>query len=110
MKIAEGRSIENEIRAVGWIRDLARPYLKGFEPALEASGPLRGYRFFRALGRGKKARAGFFAGCLLAAQAGRVCRTSRRFDEAENRLHTSKALLCFLTMPGGELSSLSGSR
>jgi len=66
LKIAEARSIENEIRAVEWIRDLARPYLKGFEPALEASGPLRGYRFSRALGRGKRVRAGFFAGFLLA--------------------------------------------
>jgi hypothetical protein len=65
LKAAEARSIEKEIRAVAWIRDLARPYLKGFEPALESSGPLRGYRFSCAGGRGKKARAGFFAGFLL---------------------------------------------
>ncbi len=68
MKAAEARSIENEIRAIGWIRDLARPYLKGFEPALESSGPLRGYRFSRALGRGKRTRAGFFAGFLMASR------------------------------------------
>jgi len=65
LKAAEARSIENEIRAVAWIRDLARPYLQGFEPALESEGPLRGYRFSRALGSGKRARAGFFAGFLV---------------------------------------------
>jgi hypothetical protein len=66
LKAAETPSIENEIRAVGWIRDLARPYLKGFEPTLESSGSLRGYRFSRAAGRGKQGRAGFFAGFLVA--------------------------------------------
>jgi hypothetical protein len=65
LKTAEARSIENEIRAVAWIRDLARPYLQGFDPALEAAGPLRGYRFSRSLGGGKRAHAGFFAGFLV---------------------------------------------
>ena len=32
------------------------------------------------------------------------------FDEAENRLHTTKALLCFLTLGKKELSSLVRSR
>jgi hypothetical protein len=68
LKAAEARSIENEIRAVGWIRDLARPYLKGYAPALELSGSLRGYRFSRPLGREEKARAGFFAGFLVASR------------------------------------------
>ena len=65
MKAAEANSVNDEIRSVSWIRDLARPYLQGFAPALEPAGPLRGYRFSRALGRGKHARVGFFAGYLL---------------------------------------------
>ncbi|MDE3136057.1 MAG: hypothetical protein KGL59_05760 [Acidobacteriota bacterium] len=68
MRAAEDRSIESEIRAVGWIRDLARPYLKGFDPALESSDSLHGYRFSRAAGRGKKVHAGFFAGFLIASR------------------------------------------
>jgi hypothetical protein len=58
--------MRNEIRSVAWIRDLARPYLQGFTPALDPSGgALRGYRFWRVFGRGKRVRAGFFAGFLL---------------------------------------------
>lgn len=65
MKIARDRSLENEIRDVAWVRELARPYLKGFSPAVESTGTLRGYRFSRTAGKGKRARIGFFAGFLL---------------------------------------------
>jgi hypothetical protein len=93
LKAAEARSIQNEIRAVGWIRDLARPYLKGYEPALESSGALRGYRFSRTLGRGKKARAGFFAGFLVA---------SRGFESFEPALPEC-VLFAFVDPPGSAL-------
>jgi hypothetical protein len=65
LKAAEARSLEKEIRTVGWVRELARPYLKGFSPALESAGPLHGYRFSRVIGTGKRVRAGFFAGYLV---------------------------------------------
>lgn len=65
MKTVDDHSLRDEIQEVGWIRDLSRPYLRGFTPALENSGPLRGYRFSRLIGLGKKSRAGFFAGFLL---------------------------------------------
>ncbi|HVC00011.1 MAG TPA: hypothetical protein VNJ12_11860 [Candidatus Dormibacteraeota bacterium] len=48
-----------------WIRDLARPYLKGFDPAREAGHALRGYRFSRAAGGKERGRIGFFAGFLV---------------------------------------------
>jgi hypothetical protein len=57
--------MRDEIRSVAWIRDLARPYLRGFTPALESGDALRGYRFSLAPGRAKKVRTGFFAGFLL---------------------------------------------
>jgi hypothetical protein len=93
LKAAEARSVEKEIRAVAWIRDLARPYLKGYEPALESKGPLRGYRFSRALGRGKKARAGFFAGFLL---------TPRGFESFEPA-PPECVLFAFVDPPGSAL-------
>lgn len=65
MKIADAPSSRDELRPVAWIRDLARPYLRGFTPQLEPGGALRGYRFSRPLERRKNARAGFFAGYLL---------------------------------------------
>lgn len=68
MKTAEDRSLREEVRSVSWIRELARPYLRGFSPALEAKGALRGYRFSRPAGRGGKTSVGFFAGFLLDAR------------------------------------------
>lgn len=65
MKTGEAGALEREVRAVGWIREVARPYLKGLEPSLERGGALRGYRFSRPAGRGGKERLGVFAGFLL---------------------------------------------
>jgi len=64
MKTAEAEAgvLEPEVRAVGWIREVARPYLKGLDPKLERGGGLRGYRFSRPVGKG---RVGVFAGFLL---------------------------------------------
>lgn len=61
---------ERELRSVGWIRDLGRPYLKDFSPSLERAASLRGCRFSLpaasdSKGR-NKGRFGFFAGFLLA--------------------------------------------
>lgn len=56
---------KEETLSVGWIEALARPYLKGFRPAREAEGSLRGYRFSRVAGR-SGGRVGFFAGFLVA--------------------------------------------
>lgn len=57
---------QKENISVAWIRDLARPYLKGFEPERESEGSLRGYRFLRTVGRNGHSRVGFFAGFLVA--------------------------------------------
>ncbi|HVB98268.1 MAG TPA: hypothetical protein VNJ12_02900 [Candidatus Dormibacteraeota bacterium] len=56
---------KEEIGSVTWIRDLARPYLKGFSPAREAGPALRGYAFTRHADGKAGARAGFFAGFLV---------------------------------------------
>ncbi len=69
LKTADARSTRDELRSVAWIRDLARPYLRGFTPALEPAGALRGYRFSRPIGRGSRTRAGFFAGFLVDGRA-----------------------------------------
>lgn len=69
MKAADPLVQEPELRSVAWIRDLARPYLKGFAPALERNPALRGYRFSIPVRRGAKGRVGFFAGFLLDADS-----------------------------------------
>lgn len=56
---------QKETSSVRWIRDLARPYLQGFDPARECKQSLRGYRFSLAAGRNGRARVGFFAGFLI---------------------------------------------
>ncbi len=64
---------------ISWIAPLARPYLRGYRPAAEARGSLRGYWFLRpgsarprALGqtavRGAAAACGFFVGYLVRAE------------------------------------------
>jgi hypothetical protein len=65
MKTAEAGVLEREVRAVEWIREVARPYLKGLAPSLERGSALRGYRFACPAGRGGKERLGVFAGFLL---------------------------------------------
>jgi hypothetical protein len=59
-----------------WIRDLARPYLRGYRAVAPSTGSLRGWWFVtgshspRAAGRSKAmARGGFFVGYLLDAGA-----------------------------------------
>ena len=64
----------------GWIRTLAKPYLRGYGPVAERAGSLRGYWFLRpGASRAKKPKrglrkqssrtiVGFFVGYLLRAQ------------------------------------------
>jgi hypothetical protein len=56
---------QEETNSIQWIRDLARPYLKGFEPARETGRSLRGYRFSRASGKNGGESVGFFVGFLV---------------------------------------------
>lgn len=84
---------QKETRSLGWIRDLARPYLKGFEPAREGERSLRGYRFSRAAGRNGHGRVGFFAGFLVAADG---------YGYLEPKLPEC-VLFAFVDPPGGTL-------
>lgn len=57
---------QKETNSIQWIRDLARPYLKGFDPQRETKHSLRGYRFSRAAAR--QGSIGFFAGFLVSSE------------------------------------------
>ena len=57
---------KEDIQSVSWIRDLARPYLKGFDSVRETGSALCGYQFVRQAPGKSGARAGFFAGFLVA--------------------------------------------
>ncbi len=54
-----------------WIRSLAEPYLRGYRPKSQSTGPLRGYWFLRRRAKppaGSSSQTGFFVGYLLEAQ------------------------------------------
>jgi hypothetical protein len=56
---------KQETLSVDWIRDLSRPYLKGYRPTQATGRVLCGYRFSRPAGGSGRSRVGFFAGFLV---------------------------------------------
>jgi len=57
--------VRRKAHSQDWIRTLAEPYLRGYQPAEEMQGSLRGFRFFPPGQLSAKPRCGFFAGHLV---------------------------------------------
>lgn len=57
--------MKSALRDIGWIRVLAKPYLRGYRPRAERGGDLHGYWFDCPGARGT---AGFFAGYLTSSE------------------------------------------
>jgi len=53
------------IPAVSWIRALAAPYLRDYQPSLVSRGSLRGYRFIPSSRDKAGSQAGFFVGYIV---------------------------------------------